>query len=292
MGNARLGIEHPVIAVRDLEAAAARYAALGFAPRPEGQHPWGTANRMVMFANGFIELIAVTDAAAMTGENAAFGQMVRDGLKRGEGMVALGLRSDDVAADEAAMLARGAWSAGRVALRRAVRLADGGEDMVAASLSVLPDDAHPLLGIVLAQHHRPDLVWRPDWAAHPNGADRLTGVTYYAPRPAAVAGRLAEIWGADAVAEQPGGLRVATQGGVLEVLDEAAVLARFPGMRLPAGTARRAPCGVAVSVHTARFHAAVVPAMAVAGVRVEEGRRPRVLVPPAEAGGIILEIHG
>ncbi|MBN8889786.1 MAG: VOC family protein [Rhodospirillales bacterium] len=295
MANAAFGIEHPLVTVRDIAAVAARYEALGFAPRPLGRHPWGTVNRLVMFADNFIELIAVEDEAAIEADPVGghiFGRRVRDSLKLGEGISLLALHSKDVAADEAAAMARGAWSAGRVEFRRAVRLPDGSEDEAVVSLAVLPDDAHPRLGVFLCQQHKPHLVWNPDWLAHPNGADAISAVTVLAPEPAAVAGRLRQVWGAAAVAEQPGGWRVETAGGLLHVLDEEAVLARFPGMRLPVGAGRRAPCGVAISVHTARFHAAVVPAMRIAGVRVEEGAARRILVPAAYAGGVILEIHG
>jgi hypothetical protein len=130
--------------------------------------------------------------------------------------------------------------------------------------------------------------------AHPNGCDRLDGVFVLAPHPAGVAAqaaaRLAAIWGA--VAEQPGGLRVAAGATALHMLDEAALRQRFPAMRLPAGAARRAPLVVALSLHTADFTASVIAAMTVAGVRVEEGAVRRVLVPPAHAGGVILEIQG
>jgi len=37
-----LGIDHPLVVVRDLMTVADRYGALGFAPRPLGRHPWVT----------------------------------------------------------------------------------------------------------------------------------------------------------------------------------------------------------------------------------------------------------
>lgn len=283
-GLAALNIEHPLVAVHELEAVAARWQALGFAPRPLGRHPWGTVNRMIMFPNQFIELIAVEDDAAA---QHVIGQLIANALKRGEGVAALALHSRDAAADTAAIEARGGWSAGTVEVRRAV-----GEAVMRASLAVLPDDDFPDLAVLLCQQHTPELVWQPDWLAHPNGADALSAVFILAPKPEKVAARLAMVWGAAAVAEQPGGLQVETGAAALHVLDEAALLQRFPGMRLPVGAARRAPCVVALSVHTGRFAAAVVRAMQVAGVRVEEGGHRRVLVPAGYAGGVILELHG
>jgi hypothetical protein len=265
-----MDIEYPLVAVGDLEAVAARWQALGFVVGPAVRQPWGTVSRAIGFGAQGIELIAVEDAAAA---REGLGGLITDGLKRGEGVAALALRSGDAAADLAAIEARGGWSTGIV---------ETGE----ASLAVLPDDDFPDLAVVLRQMHGPG----PAWPAHPNGANALSAVWVLAPRPEKVAARLVAVWGA--VEETPGGVLVQAGGVALQVLDEAALLRRLPGMRLPVGAARRAPCVVALSVHTGRFSATVIAAMQVAGVRVEEGALRRVLVPAGYAGGVILEVCG
>ena len=58
-------IDHLVICVRDLAQAALDWQTLGFNLTPTGVHPFGTSNRLAMFANNFLELLAVTDAAAV-----------------------------------------------------------------------------------------------------------------------------------------------------------------------------------------------------------------------------------
>ena len=57
------GIDHIVIAVRDLAAASADYAKLGFTVTPGGEHTGGaTHNALVSFADGsYFELIAFTE---------------------------------------------------------------------------------------------------------------------------------------------------------------------------------------------------------------------------------------
>jgi hypothetical protein len=140
----------------------------------------------------------------------------------------------------------------------------------------------------LCHQHKPHLVWNPDWLRHRNGADAITAVTYFASAPDAVADRLRGVWGAANVTPQPGGYRVATAGGLLHLLDRAGVAARFPGMALPAGSDRRAPCGVAISVHSGSFDIARTMALQAPGAQAAERG---VLVPPDYAGGIILEIH-
>ncbi len=55
-----LGLDHVVIAVRDLNAAIASYRGLGFTVQPGGRHPGRTShNALIVFADGaYIELIA------------------------------------------------------------------------------------------------------------------------------------------------------------------------------------------------------------------------------------------
>jgi hypothetical protein len=291
MANGAFGIEHPLVTVHDLAAVAARYQAIGFDPTPLGRHPWGTANRLIMFPDNFIELISVADAAAIEADPVGghkFGRRVRDSLALAEGISLLALHSKDAIADERAALARGAASAGLVDFRRAVRLPDGTRDEAVVTLAILPDEAHPHLSFFLCHQHKPHLVWSPDWLRHRNGADAITAVTYFASAPDAVADRLRQVWGAANVTPQPGGYRVATAGGLVHLLDRAGVARRFPGMALPAGTDRRAPCGVAISVHSGSFDIARTMALQAPGAQAAERR---VLLPPDYAGGIILEIH-
>ena len=52
-------IDHLIYAVRDLDAAAARFEALGLSSYAGGSHPlWGTSNRIVPLGDSYIELLA------------------------------------------------------------------------------------------------------------------------------------------------------------------------------------------------------------------------------------------
>jgi hypothetical protein len=61
----RRRIDHLVICVRDLAQAALDWRTLGFNLTPAGVHPFGTSNRLALFGNNFLELLAVTDVAAI-----------------------------------------------------------------------------------------------------------------------------------------------------------------------------------------------------------------------------------
>jgi catechol 2,3-dioxygenase-like lactoylglutathione lyase family enzyme len=87
-----LGIDHIVIAVRDLEAAIKNYRQLGFTVVPGGRHPVGTYNGLIAFGDGaYIELISFYRDNPEHRWWAA--------LKRGEGLVDFCLQTDDLAGD-------------------------------------------------------------------------------------------------------------------------------------------------------------------------------------------------
>ena len=95
-----LGIDHIVIAVRDLNAAARDYEKLGFTVVPGGKHPVGTHNVLIAFADGsYIELIAFYRDNPDHRWWAA--------LQKGEGFVDFCMQTDDLIGDTAKLRAGG-----------------------------------------------------------------------------------------------------------------------------------------------------------------------------------------
>lgn len=94
-----LRIDHVVLAVPDLEEAAARLLARhGLASVPGGVHPaWGTGNRIVPLGRDYVELISVLDPA--TAASTAFGTLIGSLAEGGERLVAVCLGTDDVDAE-------------------------------------------------------------------------------------------------------------------------------------------------------------------------------------------------
>ena len=67
------GIDHPVIAVRDMEKARERYRRLGFTIPPRGSHiQWGTGNWCMMFPEDYLELRGIVDPVRYTHNLDAF----------------------------------------------------------------------------------------------------------------------------------------------------------------------------------------------------------------------------
>jgi catechol 2,3-dioxygenase-like lactoylglutathione lyase family enzyme len=80
-------LDHVVIAVHDLDAAAKVYSALGFVVTPGGRHPGGTQNSIVSLSEGaYLELIAPYDV------NLPGGKHMAERLERGEGALSAGLQ--------------------------------------------------------------------------------------------------------------------------------------------------------------------------------------------------------
>src|SRR3972149_337628 len=92
------GIDHLVVVVPDLGAAARGYAALGFTVVPGGRHPVGTHNQLIAFADGsYIELIGFYEKSP--------GHKWWEALQRGGGLVDLCAQTDHLGADHTAFRA-------------------------------------------------------------------------------------------------------------------------------------------------------------------------------------------
>lgn len=97
-----IGIDHIVILVRDLGAAMDDYGRLGFTVELGGEHPGGTHNALIAFADGaYIELIAFKEPD-QPHEHPWY-----DALTHGEGLVAFALGSDNLLADAVLLRERG-----------------------------------------------------------------------------------------------------------------------------------------------------------------------------------------
>src|SRR5882724_9697820 len=95
-------LDHLVLCVRDLAAAQASYARLGFTLTPRALHPFGTANSLVQLQGNFLELLAVADRSLIkpAGEGEfAFAAFNERFLAKREGMSMLVFASDDARRD-------------------------------------------------------------------------------------------------------------------------------------------------------------------------------------------------
>ena len=181
-------IDHLVICVRDLAQAALDWQTLGFSLTPTGVHPFGTSNRLAMFGNNFLELLAVTDAAAVppaAPDHFSFAAHNRDFLATAEGMSMLAMHSADAHADAARFKANHIGAYAPFDFGRDAVLPGGGTARVEFSLAFATDPAMPGIAFFTCQQrHPPELFWKPEYQRHPNGALRVIEVVMSAPEPA------------------------------------------------------------------------------------------------------------
>ncbi|MDZ4737785.1 MAG: VOC family protein [Rhodospirillaceae bacterium] len=283
--NAIDGIDHTLVGVRDLEAARDQWARMGFTVTPRGRHiGWGTGNYCIMLDRGYIELLGIVNAAGFTNNLDRF-------LETREGLMGLAFASDDAVGCAGALRDAGIAADGPKELKRLLEL-PAGTVTPAFSLVYLPGDAVPALSAFVCQHLTPDLVRRPEWLAHANGAKKLLGMTVASNDPASLGPAYRRLLGDRAVRPGDGWLRVETGAGWLDFATPDVLARRYARVAPWPDHAR--PWAVAMTVGVAditRCRAALVAgdfAPRASGF----GRNAGIVLGPDDAGGLYLEFVG
>ena len=170
MGNGIAGIDHIIVGVRDLEHARMVWTRLGFTLSPRGRHiGQGTANYCIMFASDYIELLGIVDPNDFVQRLDAF-------LARREGVMAAAF-APDLPPEElrAALLRRQLHPSEPRTLGRQLELPEG-TVVPRFSLISLPSEETPGLDSFICAHLTPELMRRPEWLDHPNGAVGLKSI--------------------------------------------------------------------------------------------------------------------
>jgi hypothetical protein len=272
------GIDHLIVGVRDLEAARAQWARLGFVATPRGRHVgWGTANVCLMFGQDYIELLGIVDAGLFSNGLDRF-------LAEREGLLGMALGTADPAATEAAWAAAGlAPSAGD--LGRLLELPEGPVELRFRNV-MLESGASGGLRLFACRHLTPQLLRRPGWTRHPNGALALVACTVVAREPEKLADALGRIFGAAALTRTDAVTAVHTGTAVILIAGPEDAAQLHPGLAVDAGPEPRLEV-MAVMVddadRAARF-------LQLQGVPFRRDRSGAVLVAPEHATGVSLEL--
>jgi hypothetical protein len=226
-------IDHLVVCVHDLARAEHGLRTLGFTLTPIGVHPFGTSNRLAMFENNFVELLAVTDAAAIPAcgpGQFSFAAHQQSFLATAEGMSMLALHSTDAHADAARFSASGIGAYAPLDFGRDAVLPSGATARVQFSLAFATEPAMPGIAFFTCQqHHAPKLFWKPNYQRHPNGALRVIEVVMSAPEPAehrVFFERLTR----SAAEQTPGALTIGEARDRITVLGPREIARRLPGL--------------------------------------------------------------
>jgi catechol 2,3-dioxygenase-like lactoylglutathione lyase family enzyme len=151
-------IDHLVLAVHDLDAAAAFYQRIGFQVGARNRHPWGTENRLVQFPSSFLELITVGADAHVPPHGPrsfSFGAFVHDYLAEREGLAMLALHSADAASAAVEFASEGVGDFEPFSFERDGRGPEGTTSRVGFTLAFAQDPRLRGAGFFVCQQHAP-----------------------------------------------------------------------------------------------------------------------------------------
>ena len=153
-----------MIAVRDLAAAARAFAALGFTLTPLGVHSIGSRNRCIMLGSTYLELLEPA------GEHPWLAYY-REFVAHGDGLAALALATSDADASYRELVAQGVAARPPMDLARPV-VVDGRPATARFRLVQVSRERF------FCQHLTRELLWRPQWQSHANGAREIVGTDF------------------------------------------------------------------------------------------------------------------
>lgn len=167
-------LDHLVINARfDLDAAAGIFAGLGFTLTPRGHHSLGSINNLIMFDEGYLELIGLP----VGGERLR--QEILDSPLGIDGLV---LASDDPRSTHAALVQAGFLVQPVQHFSRPVEIDGASQEARFGTVRLVPGQF--AAGRVYFCHHQtPELVWRPEWLGHANGIHSIERLTVLSEQP-------------------------------------------------------------------------------------------------------------
>lgn len=268
--------DHAVVVCGDLDAAAANWRALGFTLTPRGYHTLGSQNHCIMLARDYLELLHVTAPSPSR-------QYYWDAQQRGDGCAAMSCKSRDAFATAARLRAAGYKTSDPIEFSRPVRLDDGSEHPATFRVAAL--DEAPGARYFVCEHRTPELLWRPEWMAHANGATAIEAayLVVEAGQVGAAAAAYAEMTAGTLIVADDRVARIAVDGAEL-VISTADALAEVTGtLRLTAESTGYA----AIRLRTADLGKARTH-WGTQSIATVDLRPQATLIPAASANGVAL----
>jgi catechol 2,3-dioxygenase-like lactoylglutathione lyase family enzyme len=261
-------LDHVVIDVRDrMDEAAQIFAALGFQLTPRGHHTLGSMNHLAMFATDYLELLGFGAGGANRPELAPFPV----------GLNGLVFKTPDAELVHAHAQAAGLPILSVQSFSRPVEL-DGARQDARFRTTRLDPTKIAMGRVYFCEHLTPQLVWRPEWQSHPNGASSIARVLVATPDPRATASLFTALFGPEAIAERDGRCRLAAGAARVELATPDAVVTEFGDAAAEAAGRREYLAVVDLTVTSLATTAGRL--RGVPGVRIEEGR---IVVPAGAA---------
>ena len=164
------GIDHVVLVVRELDGARDAFARMGFTVTPRGDHTLGSKNHCVMFGHDYIELLMSPAENPHPSR-----QYYTEFARAGDGLAGIALKSADAKGAYTELLWAGFQPGDTLEFSRPVALPEGTRE---ARFRIVQPRAGSTPGgrVFVCEHLTRDLVWRPEYQRHANGATGLAAI--------------------------------------------------------------------------------------------------------------------
>ena len=240
-------LDHVVINVRSqLDDAVTQFTRLGFKLTERGHHSLGSSNHLAVFGSDYLELLGF-----MPGNEGKRADLMTHPL----GLTGLAFRADDPAMVYDTLRARGLPALEPLPFQRPVTLPDGATRDARFTIVRFPAGTVPNGRSFFCHHHTPELVWRPEWQAHRNGALGVAEFAIAAREPARTATLYETMFGRELMSQVAGGVAFNTAELTLLILTPDAIAERYHGAAPESadGSDRMVALAIAVkSLDTAR----------------------------------------
>jgi 4-hydroxyphenylpyruvate dioxygenase-like putative hemolysin len=240
------GIDHVVIVVRNLDAARDAFRSMGFSVTPRGHHTLGSQNHCILFGRDYIELLWSPEGSPHPAR-----QYYTEFARAGAGLAAIALRTDNAKGAYTEMLWGGFAPSDPVDFSRPVEIPAGKRE-ARFRVSMAARGSTPGGQLFVVEHFTRELVWRPEYQRHANGAVEIAAVAIVAEDVAATARPYERLFArqAEPIAE---GLKVLTGDAPLAFVTARSLAAKLPNVRIGA---RPAPMMAALFIRVADRDAA------------------------------------
>lgn len=274
-----VGIDHVVVMVKNLDAAAESWRRLGFTISPRGTHSakLGSGNYTIMFGDDYVELLGILTATEHNAPSRAFI------AERGGGIERIAFTTTDAHAGAKELRDIGLEAIGPIDFGRPVQLPGGGESEARFSIFEWPREEAPAgVRIFACQHHTRDTVWIPELQRHANTAAGLQAVMVTSPQPETDARHMMRLIDSTQHSEPDGSIVIPSGSTRAQImfLTRDALAREYPNVSLD-NLPERGGAGLVITVNDLATAARTIGA---AGVKVGD----RLIVPPNAAGEALL----
>lgn len=270
-------LDHAVVNVRDqMDRAVEIYRRLGFYLTERGYHTLGSINHLAVLEHDYIELIGFEPNTA---------NVRTDILRYPCGLNALVFRMSAANSVYAELQNSGVPAEPPIAFSRPVAV-DGSNQDARFQTVRLATDAIAGGRVYFCQHLTPELVWRPEWQRHANGAVALTRAVLVSADPPRAVAIFRRMFGDPMVSTDRNGAIISCKRFRIEVVPADGLAGAF-GPNTPEADGR-SDYMAAISVRTQYLDKAEA-ALSAGGINHTRFADGRIVVPASETMNVTIE---